>query len=129
MSDLETEWRQAATAAPDRSLWSKARIERYERDRSDSENLPPLGLLTIPSVGIRVAMFEGTSDRVLNLGVGRVEGTGQIGSAGNLAFAGHRDGFFRGLKDIEVGDDISIQHRGGINHYSVHELSVVEPDA
>ncbi|MDH3410291.1 MAG: class D sortase [Gammaproteobacteria bacterium] len=129
MSDLETEWRQAATAAPDRSLWSKARIERYERDRSDSENLPPLGLLTIPSVGIRVAMFEGTSDRVLNLGVGRVEGTGQIGSAGNLAFAGHRDGFFRGLKDIEVGDDISIQHRGGISHYSVHELSVVEPDA
>ncbi len=128
MSDLETEWRLEVTAAPDRSLWSQARIERYERNRSDSENLSPLGLLTIPSVGIRVAMFEGTSDRVLNLGVGRVEGTSRVGAEGNLALAGHRDGFFRGLKDVKVGTEIAIRHEAGIDYYAVTELSIVEPD-
>ncbi len=128
MSDLETEWRQAATAAPDHSLWSMSRIERYERNRSDSKNLSPLGLLTIPSVGMRVAMFEGTSDRVLNVGVGRVEGTGRVGADGNLALAGHRDGFFRRLKDVNVGTEIEIRHEAGIDYYAVTELSIVEPE-
>jgi sortase A len=129
ISDLEAQWREEVIAEPDQSLWSTQRIAHHEQARSESDALSPLALLTMPSVGIRVAVFEGTSDRVLNLGVGRVPGTGRVGARGNLALAGHRDGFFRGLKDIEVGDDISIQYGGGIDHYRVTELWVVEPDA
>jgi sortase A len=129
ISELEAQWREQVITEPDQSLWSTQRIAHHERARAESDALSPLALLTMPSVGIRVAVFEGTSDRVLNLGVGRVPGTGQVGAPGNLALAGHRDGFFRGLKDIEVGDDISIQHGGGTDHYRVTELLVVEPDA
>lgn len=128
IADLEAGWRQEATAAPDRSLWSMARIERYERNRSESDVLSALGLLTIPAVDIRVAVFEGTSDRVLNLGAGRVEGTGRFGAGGNLALAAHRDGFFRGLKDVDVGDRISLRHDAGVDHYRVTDISIVEPE-
>lgn len=129
VAELEAQWGQEATAEPDQSLWSTQRIARHAQALSRNDGLSTLALLTIPSVGIRVAVFEGTSDRVLNLGVGRVTGTGDVGVPGNLALAGHRDGFFRGLKNIAVGDDISIQHNGGIDHYKVTEFFVVEPDA
>ena len=129
ISNLEAQWRQEATVEPDQSLWSPQRVAKHEQTRSESDALSPLALLTIPSVGIRVAMFEGTSDRVLNLGVGRVAGTGGVGVPGNLAVAGHRDGFFRGLKDIAVGDDISIRYSSGVIYYKVTELLIVEPDA
>lgn len=130
ISELEAEWRlDAAGVEPDQSLWSTQRIAQRERARAERDGLSPIALLSIPAVGIRVAVFEGTSDRVLNLGVGRMLDTAELGVPGNLGLAGHRDGFFRGLKDIAVGDDISIQHDGGIDHYNVTELLVVAPDA
>ena len=129
ISTLEAEWRDAARAAPDQSLWSAKRIAHHEQIDADSDALPPLALLSIASVGVRVAVFEGTSDRVLNLGAGRVPGTGEFGAVGNLALAGHRDGFFRGLKDIAIGDDIELRHGDGVTNYSVTELIVVDPDA
>ena len=130
ISELEAQWRPDATGVePDQSLWSTQRIAQRDRARAENGGLSPLALLSIPAVGIRVAVFEGTSDRVLNLGVGRVLGTAEVGVPGNLGLAGHRDGFFRGLKDIAVGDDLSIQHAGGIDHYNVTELLVVAPDA
>jgi len=128
ISSLELQSQLGAGNKPDQSLWSPQRIALHERTLSDSGNLEPIALLVIPAVDIRVAAFEGTSDRVLNLGVGRVPGTGRIGVAGNLAIAGHRDGFFRGLKDVVIGDDISLQHAGGTDEYRVTELLVVEPD-
>ena len=129
ISNLEAQWREEATVGPDQSLWSAKRIEHHEQVRAESDALSPLALMSISSVGIRVAVFEGTSDRVLNLGAGRVPGTGEFGAAGNLALAGHRDGFFRGLKDIAIGDDIKLRHGDGIVNYSVTEFFVVDPDA
>ena len=129
ISTLEAEWRDEARTAPDQSLWSPKRIAQHERIAAAGDALPPLALLSIESVGIRVAVFEGTSDRVLNLGAGRVPGTGEFGEVGNLALAGHRDGYFRGLKDIEIGDDIEVRHADGVINYSVTDLFVVDPDA
>ena len=129
VSELEAQWREEARAAPDQSLWSAQRIAHHEQIRAESDALSPLALLSISSVGIHVAVFEGTSDRILNLGAGRVPGTGKFGAVGNLALAGHRDSFFRGLKDIAIGDDIKLRHGDGVVNYSVTELFVVDPDA
>jgi sortase A len=129
IAELEAQWEQQEFVEPDRSLWSEQRIAAFEHSRTTSNALSPQALLNIPAVGIRVAVFDGTSDRVLNLGAGRVAGTGEFGADGNLALAGHRDGFFRGLKDITIGDDIELQHAGGLVTYSVTELFVVDPDA
>ena len=48
-------------------------------------------------------MLPGTDDFVLNRGVGHIPGTALPGTDGNSAIAGHRDGFFRGLKDVGRG--------------------------
>ncbi len=50
-------------------------------------------------------MHNGTSDAVLDLAAGRIEGTALPGTPGNVGIAlHHRDGYFRALKDIKEGD-------------------------
>lgn len=127
IAEMEAEWHVEANAQPDQSLWSEERVDHYRPAQAVAERLSPHALLTIPKIDVRVAVFNGTSDRVLNLGAGRVPGTATVSGDGNLAIAAHRDGFFRGLKDIELGDEIAVQHRDGINRYTVTEVSIVEP--
>jgi sortase A len=64
---------------------------------------------------------------VLNRGAGWIEGTAGLGSSGNVGVAGHRDGFFRGLKDINEGDAIEIATIDGSLTYKVSEIMIVEP--
>lgn len=45
-------------------------------------------------------LLPGNDDFVLDRGVGHIEDTALPGSSSNSGIAGHRDGFFRGLKDI-----------------------------
>jgi sortase A len=88
---------------PDFRLWSPKRIEAYQT--SVTTNIPaPLGVLRIPSIEIEVPVLEGTDDLTLNRAVGHIDGTAAPGEEGNIGIAGHRDGFFRGLKDVHLGD-------------------------
>ena len=87
----------------------------------------PLALLRIPRLEIDVPVFEGTDDLVLNRGVGRIEGTAFPGEAGNIGIAGHRDGFFRPLKDIVVGDTIVLDSTSETTTFLVEELHIVDP--
>jgi len=113
--------------APDQTLWGKTRIAAYRAGLATG-GAPPLGVLGIPKLGLRVPVFEGTDELSLNRGVGRIAGTATIGAAGNVGIAGHRDGFFRGLKDIERGDVIEVQSVDGAARYRVTELLIVDPD-
>ena len=61
-------------------------------------------------------------------GVGRVRGTARIDAPGNLGIAGHRDSFFRPLKDIRQGDRIELRTAGGIVTYAVDSISIVDPE-
>lgn len=130
---LEAHWSDQASVpdqtieAPDQSLWSGKRIAEYAALQSESDVPAPLGILTIPDVDVHVAVFNGTTERVLNMGAGRVPGTAQIDGDGNLAIAAHRDGFFRGLKDIEIGNRITLQSAAGPTHYSVVDIQIVDP--
>jgi sortase A len=115
------------------SLWDTARIRAYQHTLGVALT-PPEAILRIPRVGIEVPVFEGTSDLVLNRGVGHIAGTampGQPGGpAGNIAITGHRDGFFRGLKDIAVGDRIELQRPGAASltdTYLVRNVAIVFP--
>jgi sortase A len=87
-----------------------------------------LGLLDIPRLGLSVAVLQGTSSHILRVGVGHLEGTPLPGEAGNSAIAGHRDTFFRDLKDIRPKDEIKLQTATAIFHYEVDWVKVVDPD-
>jgi sortase A len=59
--------------------------------------------------------------------VGWIEGTAALGVSGNLGLAGHRDGYFRGLKDLKIGDVIEVQTVERTMRYRVDETLIVEP--
>lgn len=86
-----------------------------------------IALLRIPRIELQVPVSYGTSDWTLSRGAGLIAGTAAPGSAGNVAIAAHRDSFFRGLKDVVVGDLIELESLGRTDRYRVSALSVVEP--
>jgi len=110
----------------DTALWAEDRIEEY-RQSLEHDFDPPLAILRIPKIDLEVAVLEGTDELVLNRGVGHIAGTPPPGETGNIGIAGHRDGYFRGLKDIAVGDLIVIETLEGPADYAITELLIVEP--
>jgi sortase A len=108
-------------------LWSVNRISAYE-DSLLKKTDAPSAILRIPKIGLKVPVFNDTDDLTLNRGVGRIPGTARIGGPGNLGIAGHRDGFFRGLKDIGPGDVIELQRPRGEDRYVVSQIQIVSPE-
>jgi sortase A len=84
-------------------------------------------LLRIPKIGLEVPVLEGTDDLSLNRAVGHIVGTPRPGESGNVGIAGHRDGFFRGLKDVAPGDTIEIVTSDNVNKYVIDEITIVDP--
>jgi len=111
---------------PDFSLWSTKRIQGYQESLA-ARFAPALALLRIPRIDLEVPILEGTDDLSLNRAVGHIVGTPKPGENGNVGIAGHRDGFFRGLKDVSTGDEIEIVTPDGINRYVIDEITVVDP--
>jgi LPXTG-site transpeptidase (sortase) family protein len=109
---------------PSTELWNGARITDYH-DALKVNAAPPLGVLTITKLEIQVPIYNGTDEFNLNRGVGRIKGMAKMHEEGHLAISGHRDGFFRGLKDIQVGDDILVQSTYGVEIYAVSAITVV----
>ena len=116
----------ARTVDPvDMTTWSRARVDRYRE--SLRESLAPQAVLRIPSVKLVVPVFEGTRELNLNRGAGRIEGTARIGEAGNVGIAAHRDGFFRALKDVRVGDTLLLERVTATRTYRVVSMTIVDP--
>jgi sortase A len=116
-----------STGIPDFRLWSEKRIEAYQVGFTQSSPAP-VGVLRIASIGLEVPVFEGTDDLTLNRAVGHIEGSTAMGGEGNIGIAGHRDGFFRGLKDIHEADRIDLQTETGNWHYKVDRIVIVAPE-
>ncbi len=113
----------------DQSEWSPERVRRYEERRGTSiTRVARLGRLEIPSLDLSVMLLDGTDDETLDRAVGHIEGTALPGRPGNLGIAGHRDGFFRGLRHLELGDELMLTTLDGVAHYQVVEFSIVDPD-
>jgi sortase A len=110
----------------DTTLWSVKRIAEFEQALHIQAD-PPLGVITIPRIGVEAPIFAGTDDVTLNRGIGWIKGTPKPGEPGNSGIAGHRDGFFRPLKDIAVGDRIEMRTPDGMQTFSVESLTIVDP--
>ena len=113
----------------DFSLWSEKRVKAYQESLSIKKDVP-LAVLRMERLNIRVPVFEGTGDLVLNRGVGWIAGTARPGEAGNsnIGIAGHRDGFFRAFKDVAVGDAVELSTLGLVSLYTVDSVEIVKPE-
>ena len=112
---------------PNFRLWSEKRIEAYRLSLVASVP-PPLAVLRIPSVDLQVPVLEGTDDLTLNRAVGHIAGTSALDQGGNVGIAGHRDGFFRELKDVHLGDSMDLYTEKGNSRYVVDEIVIVPPE-
>jgi len=88
----------------------------------------PIAGLSIPSVGLSAIVLQGSDDRTLHLGPGHIETTALPGEAGNVAIAGHRDTFFRPLRNVKIGDDIWLETPEERVQYRIAWFRIVHPD-
>jgi sortase A len=86
-----------------------------------------LGRIEVPRVHVSALVLEGVDPLTLRRGVGHIPGTALPRQPGNVGLAGHRDKFFRGLKDVRRGDVITLTTPDGTFHYHVDWTRIVEP--
>lgn len=120
--------RPSGTGEPDTTLWSPGRVDDYEASLKAEFDLPE-GVLRIPKISLAVPVLQGTDDLTLNRAVGRIPGTARVGaSKGNLGIAGHRDSFFRGLKDVGPGDTIELETLWNTLTYEISDITITTPE-
>jgi sortase A len=125
---------------------------RFDRDRAQAESTPAeaptatkpllrdarkpaapvppkstIGRLSVQRLNMSALVSEGVDDITLQHAIGHITGTPLPGQSGNVAVAGHRDSFFRSLKDLEKHDEIVFTTLHGSYRYVVDEMEVVEP--
>lgn len=107
---------------PDQSDWSENRKKTYAKFQ---EQLPE-AIISVDSLGIEAQVFSDSIRDALEGGVSHVSGTARPGETGNMAIAGHRDGFFRRLEDIPIGTEISVTTENHTYTYQVTDISIVD---
>jgi sortase A len=86
-----------------------------------------LGQIEISSIGLTAMIEEGDSRKTLRRAVGHLPGTALPGQPGNVVLAGHRDTFFRPLRNVHKGDEITLTTLDGSYSYRVDFTEVVGP--
>jgi LPXTG-site transpeptidase (sortase) family protein len=110
--------------APDQSLWSEKMRVKYEKVKNDSTGL--LAMLKIDSLNLEAPVYMGTDRLTLDRGVGVVDIGAYPGEVGNIAMSGHRDSFFRPLKDIKLGDEITLRTAEANQRFEVVDILIVD---
>jgi sortase A len=88
-----------------------------------------LGAIEIPRLNISSVVEEGVGDSTLWEAVGHIPGTAMPGHKGNSALAAHRDTYFRGLGDVQVGDEIVFHSPDSNFRYRVESTKIVDGSA
>jgi sortase A len=101
---------------------------RAESFGIDDHTGSPLGRIEIGRIGLAAMIMEGIDGRTLRHAVGHIPGTPLPGQQGNVALAGHRDTFFRGLRNIRKDDEITLTTLNGTCRYRVDFTQVVAPE-
>jgi sortase A len=86
-----------------------------------------IGEIQVPRLGLNAIVIQGDSPANLRRAVGHLSKSALPGEWGNVALAGHRDTFFRTLRDIRLGDEIRFKTRERSFEYRVDSIEVVAP--
>jgi LPXTG-site transpeptidase (sortase) family protein len=86
-----------------------------------------IGRMEVPRLGLSAIVMEGTSTTTLRRALGHISGTALPGQPGNAGISGHRDTFFRPLRNIEPNDVITLTTMRGEYRYRVVSTKVVDP--
>jgi sortase A len=112
---------------------NQEQISQSQNDATSRTDTPVksdgvMGRLEIRSIGLTVPILDDFDPSSLRKGVGHIHGTALPGGLGNMALAGHRDTFFRPLRNIQKGMEMSVLTVDGRYDYVVDSTTVVEPE-
>ncbi|MGD0964576.1 MAG: class D sortase [Candidatus Acidiferrales bacterium] len=107
---------------------------KFENVKGSKRDAPPqvvqgdvIGELEVPRLGLQTIVVQGDSAQILRRAVGHIVETALPGQQGNVTLAGHRDSFFRPLRNIRPGDTITLKTLDGDFQYQVEFTVVVPP--
>jgi len=86
-----------------------------------------IGRIDIPRLGVSAIVIEGVGTATLRRAVGHIPGTALPGEPGNVGMSGHRDTFFRPLRNIRRNDIITLTTLAGEYRYRVLSTRIVSP--
>jgi sortase A len=86
-----------------------------------------IGEIQVPRLRLNAMVVQGDSPASLRRAVGHLTKSALPGQWGNVALAGHRDTFFRPLRNIRLGDEIRFKTRERSFEYRVESIEVVAP--
>jgi sortase A len=104
---------------------------KFENVRPGQIPSPPLveggviGEIQVRRLHLKAIVIQGSSHTILRRAVGHIPETALPGEPGNVALAGHRDTFFRPLRNIRLGDAITFKTADGAFQYVVESTAVV----
>ena len=106
----------------------------YQRYAQELDDYPVMARLVVPSGKIDLPVYHGTSNEVLQKGIGHLFGTDlPVGGEGTHAVLTGHTGLtsatlFDHLDEVKEGDAIYVQVAGEKLKYEVHSTAVVLPD-
>jgi sortase A len=120
---------ESASLPGEATTGSRQGSEPAPRTGNSGEALDPslIGRIAIPRLNVRAVVQEGVDAETLRRSVGHVPGTALPGEEGNVGLAGHRDSFFRGLRDVKKDDLIKVETFDREYKYVVDSTKIVGP--
>ena len=122
----------AQIAADPDALYFPDRFPSYE-STLDVTGTGIMGYITIEKIGVELPIYHGTSDAVLQVAAGHLEGTSlPVGGASTHAVISAHRGLpsaklFTNLDQLEVGDTFTITVLDRVLTYEVDNISIILP--
>lgn len=91
----------------------------------------PLGEISIPKIGMKQVMVQGTKPTTLRQGPGHYTGTTLPGQDGTVGIAGHRSTYsapFKKLNELKKGDEVFVKLPYGLFTYRIEGTKIISPD-
>ena len=114
------------------SFFTPEQVSGYD-ETLDVSGTGIMGYITIPRIGVELPVYHGTSDGVLQVAAGHLEGSSlPVGGAGTHAVISAHRGLpsaklFTNLDQLEVGDTFTITVLDRTLTYEVDNISIVLP--
>lgn len=112
-------------ARPERQTGNADRMQPAQSKKAEPQNV--IGRILVPRLQLSAMVREGIGDETLRRAVGHIPSSALPGQLGNVALAGHRDTFFRKLRDIRKTDKIVMSTLKGDYDYLVESVKIVAP--
>lgn len=122
----------AQVAANENALYRPDQLSGYY-DTLDITGTGIMGYITIAKIGVELPIYHGTSDNVLQIAAGHLEGTSlPVGGVSTHAVISAHRGLpsaklFTNLDQLEVGDTFTITVLDRVLTYEVDKITIVLP--